>query len=246
MSDLKPFGEVTVQPVQKTTYSAEFDPVLEIRKLRQNLTHRIQVLQPHTTTVPIFLHNSPVSNGKENKVQENTEKSEKEETTAVVETIEVVKEIDTNPLFPATTEDETEKNRIPELEFPANELIQQIHQARQLLAQLQITPYENNPSPDEPHNKPLSKTEENKPENVTVSKTEPLEIPERFFPSLAVLKMMNTVLVWCGLLGILFSLQYLEHDSRFGLTIIGAGLILITVGLLGRFCSFTFHKKSPG
>lgn len=245
MSDLKLSGAATVQPVQKTTYSAEFDPVSEIRKLRQNLTHHIQVLQPHAATVPIFLHNSPVSNGKENNVQENTEKSEKEETTAVVETIEVVKEIDTNTLFPATTENETEKNRTPE--FPANELIQQIHQARQLLAQLQITPYENKPSLNEPlNNKPLSKTEENKPENITVSKTEPLEIPERFFPSLAMLKMMNTVLVWCGLLGILFSLQYLEHDSRFGLTIIGAGLILITVGLLGRFYSFTFHKKSPG
>jgi hypothetical protein len=240
MSDLKPSGEATVQSIQKTAYSAEFDPVSEIRKLRQNITHHIQVLHSHSETTSSI----PVLSVNENNGQKNGEKSEKEETTEDVETIEVGNEINSKTVFsPVTTENKTEKNRTPE--FPANELIQQIHQARQLLAQLQIIPRVNQPQSDKAaFNKTLSQPEESKPENTTVPKTDLSETPERFFPPLAVLKIMNTVLMWCGVLGILFSFQYVEQDSRLGLTIMGAGLTLASVGLLGRFCSFTFRKKS--
>ncbi|MDR3196502.1 MAG: hypothetical protein LBU34_01430 [Planctomycetaceae bacterium] len=229
MSDLKQSGEATIQPIQKTEFSTEFDPVLEIRKLRQNLTHRIQNLPSSVVTVL----NTPVLT-----VKENSEESEKKctttkETTENVKTIEKVKEFETNIILPITAKNRTEKKQTPE--FPVNELVRQIHQARQLLAQLQIIPRDN---------KPFSEPENKKSKNITVSKFEPLETSEQFFPPLVVLKMLNTVLTWCGFFGILFSLQYLEHDNRFGWTIIAAGLILIIVGFLGRFCSFTVHQKS--
>jgi hypothetical protein len=247
MSAPKQSGGATTQPIQETVISTEFDPVSEIRKLRKNLTHRIQLLySPADATVS----NVPVSIPKENTDKIDTE----------IEEIENVNKLETNTLLPITAENQTIKtveskatenrtvktveNQTPEsrtTEFPTTELVQQIHQARQLLAQLQITPDDN---------KTFSKTaksepEKDKPQKVPISQTEPLETPKLFFPPLGVLKMMNMVLTCCGFLGILFSLQYLEHNNRFGLTtIIVASLILIAVGLLGRFYSFTFHEKN--
>jgi hypothetical protein len=264
MSDLKSSGEATRQPIQTTAHAVEFDPVSEIRKLRQNLSHHIQVVHSHDSHAAI-IPNTPTSkaNENENNVQENAEKFECEEPTMIAETIDVVNEINSDllfPMFPISTENETEKKQTSEL--PAQELVQQIHQTRQLLAQLQITSYENKPSseqslsekvlPDEP----FSEQKNNKTKNIAAtetdsateykinSKTESLATSESFFPSLAMLKMMNAVLMWCGFLGIIFSFQYWEQDNHLGLIIIGAGLILMVVGFLGQFCSVTVHKKN--
>jgi hypothetical protein len=238
MSDLKQFVETTLQPIQETVSSTEFDPVSEIRKLRKNLTLRIQLL-----------HSSDITVANVSVPKENTDKIDTE-----IEKIENANKIETNTLLPVTAEKQTLENQILEnqtlenqtlesqtAEFPATELVQQIHQARQLLAQLQITP--NN-------DKTFSKTtenesEKNKPANAPISETESLAIPKLFFPPLGVLKMMNAILTCCGFLGILFSFQHLEHNSRFGLTIIVTSLILIAVGFLGRFYSFTIHEKNP-
>ncbi|MDR2756614.1 MAG: hypothetical protein LBC20_12990 [Planctomycetaceae bacterium] len=238
MSNPKLSVEATTQPIQKTE-SSEFDPVQEIRKLRQNLTHRIQVLHSPATTpsnTPVSVVNGSTTETQEITIITTTEPTEK------IETINDAKELGMNTLLPITAENKIENKQTSEFlpnenesEFPANGLVQQIHQARQLLAQLQVTPH---------NNKPPSISENNKPKNITVSKTEHLETSEQFFPPLIVLKMINTVLTWCGFVGILFSFQYLEHDNRFGLTIITAGLILIIVGLLGRFYAFTLHKKN--
>ncbi|MDR2439583.1 MAG: hypothetical protein LBE12_09485 [Planctomycetaceae bacterium] len=236
MSNPKQSSEANTPPIQKTQ-SDEFDPVLEIRKLRQNLTHRIQILHSSVTlTTPQNIPNTP--NTPDSIVKENTtELKEKKTTKEIIEKIEPtndLKELEINTLLPITEENKIEKKQPSE--FPTNELVQQIHQVRQLLAQLQITPH---------NTKPASISENNKPKNITVSKTEHLETSEQFFPPLIVLKIMNTVLTWCGFFGILFSFQYMNHSNYWGLTIIIAGLILIIVGLLGRFCSFTLHKKSP-
>jgi hypothetical protein len=266
MSNSNLSGETTLQPIPKTESSAEFDPVLEIRKLRQNLIHRIQTLHFPADTTP----NLPVSTANENteeiKKKNSTEKMTESITEPITEPIKIekpetikietiknvknIKEVQTNTftLFPATTDNKT-KTETTTLEFPANELVQQLHHTRQLLSQLQIMPLDNKspakPENNKPENDKLenNKLENIKPENFTVSQTEPSEISEQFFPPLAVLKILNTGLTWCGFSGILFSLQYLSHDDRFGLTIIIAGLTLITVGLLGRFFSFTFHKN---
>jgi hypothetical protein len=228
MSDLKQSAETTSQPIRETVSSTEFDPVSEIRKLRKNLTHRIQLLHSSDTTVA----DASVS-------KENTDKIDTK-----IEKIENANKIETNILSPVTVENQILENQTLESQtakFPATELVQQIHQARQLLAQLQITP---------DNDKTFSKTtenesEENKPAKVPISATELLSTPRLFFPPLGVLKMMNAILTCCGFLGILFSFQHLEHNSRFGLTIIITSLILIAVGFLGRFYSFTIHEKNP-
>ncbi|MDR2704742.1 MAG: hypothetical protein LBC02_03080 [Planctomycetaceae bacterium] len=234
MSDLKQSGGATMQPIQESAISTEFDPVSEIRKLRKNLTHRIQLLHSTNTTTS----NVPVASPKE-----NTDKTD----TEIIEETENLNKTETNTILPVTAENQTIKTVEDQTtEFPITELVQQIHQARQLLAQLKITPDNDQTLPKTAKDK----SEKNKPEKdklpkVPISQTEPLETPKLFFPPLGVLKMMNTVLTCCGFFGILFSLQYLEHNNRFGLTtIIVASLILIAVGLLGRFYSFTFHEKS--
>jgi hypothetical protein len=223
MLDLKQSGETTLQPIQETVISTEFDPVSEIRKLRKNLTHRIQLLHSSDTTVSKI----PLA-----ALKENTNKidAKREET-------ENINKIETNTPSPTTTENQNAENRTTK--FPTTELVQQIYQARQLLAQLQRTPNDNKISSEI-----SSKTTKNKPENVPVFKTKSLETPNLFFPPLGALKVMNIVLTCCGFFGILFSLQYLEHNNRLGLTITVASLILIIVGLLGRFCSSVFHEKN--
>lgn len=238
-----------MQPIQESMISTEFDPVSEIRKLRKNLTHRIQLFYSPDAAVS----NIPVSLSKENTDEIDTETE--------IEKIENVNKIETNTPSPVTaenrtiqtassniTEDRPVENRIREsratenrtTEFPATELVQQIHQARQLLAQLQITPDDDKTFSKDARSEP----EKDKPPQVSISPTEPLETLKLFFPPLGMLKVMNTVLTCCGFLGILFSFRYMEHNNRFGLTVlIVASLILILVGFLGRFYSFTFHEK---
>jgi hypothetical protein len=234
MSDLKQSGGANTLPIQESAIPTEFDPVSEIKKLRKNLTHRIQQLF-HSSNATVS--NVPVSAPKENTGKINKEIKGK---------IENVNKIETNTALPVTEKTQTiktQESRTTEnrtTEFPTTELVQQIHQARQLLAQLQIAP--NN-------DKTFSKTAKNepqkdKPPKIPTSQTGSLETPQLFFPPMGVLKMMNTVLTCCGFLGILFSLRYMEHNNRFGLTtIIVASLILIAVGLLGRFYSFTIQEK---
>ncbi|MDR0706038.1 MAG: hypothetical protein LBF88_13780 [Planctomycetaceae bacterium] len=226
MSDLQHFDGTTSLPIQETAISTEFDPVSEIRKLRKNLTHRIQLLHSSDATVS----HVPVS-----ALKENTNKIDID---TKIEETENVNKTQTNTPLPATTENQTVENRTTE--FLTTELVQQIHQARQLLAQLQITPNDNKTPPKTTKNK----QETNQPEHISASKTKPLETSNLFFPPLGALKVMNTVLTCCGFLGILFSLQYLEHNNRLELTITVASLILIIVGFLGRFCLSVFHENN--
>jgi hypothetical protein len=191
--------------------------VSEIRKLRESLTHRIQILHSANTTdsdVPVFVSE---------------------------ENIENVNPIETDiPLSTAAENQTITTVESKTTELPTTELVQQIHQTRELLAQLQVIPNNNKIVAQTTKDKP----KKNKLSETPRSQTEFLKILKLFFPPLGVLKILNTVLTCCGFLGILFSLRYLEHNNSFGSTmIIIASLTLVIVGFLGRFYVFAVHEK---
>lgn len=218
----------------------DFDPVREIRRLRQDLAHRLELL--HVAEMKAETEISPPLN--DDPDRNAPPESFGDSTVEVVSETEVVR--DEEPDAESTAEDCEAESPTETVEH----FVDRLHQTQCLLSRLRHPLFEKEDLfVDHAERKAQASTDSARNDSDSDAEVAPEMTDVKASNWFSLLRKLNFVLVLLGMFGAVFGVLYYSRgevrDIRIGLPLAAAGLALIVIGLAGRLIQDYLNRRIP-